>query len=358
MTVLACSLGGPKPQFIDANGNPYSGAKLFFYDAGSSTKQNTYTDSTGITANANPVVLGSDGRPSNQIWFTSGLTYKAVLAPSTDTDPPASPIFTVDGLTGINDVTATVDEWQASGLTPTYVNATSFTLSGDQTGTFTIGRRLKTSNTGGTIYSVITASSYNGGTLLTTVTVSNYSGTLDSGLSSVSYSILRSDNPSWPSAPLDLSTSNAGQIKFPASQNASSNANTLDDYEEGTWTPAFQNIGTGTYTTQVGTYIKIGRLVHASFHLDINAAGTASGDIIVTGLPFAATATISAIQTSSAIHGTGWTTPRAGLNMLLQPSAQTLELYYGSGGTTAPTVSHADVGTGTIVSSITYIAAS
>jgi hypothetical protein len=53
---------------------------------------------------------------------------------------------------------ATQSEWVASGLTPTYVSATSFTLAGDQTSAFHKDRRLKTTNSGGTVYSTITAS--------------------------------------------------------------------------------------------------------------------------------------------------------------------------------------------------------
>jgi len=80
-----------------------------------------------------------------------------------------------------------------------------------------------------------------------------------------------------------------GQIKFPAAQNASSNANTLDDYEEGTWTPTFivtyGSSSWGSYTQQVGKYIKIGRFVHCTFGV---AAGSFSvgGNIGVSGLPF------------------------------------------------------------------------
>ena len=55
-------------------------------------------------------------------------------------------------------------------------------------------------------------------------------------------------------------------ISFPATQSASSDANTLDDYEEGTWTPVFQgavNV-TGTPTFLYGRYTKVGRLVTIS----------------------------------------------------------------------------------------------
>jgi len=88
---------------------------------------------------------------------------------------------------------------------------------------------------------------------------------------------------------LEGATSNAGAgITFPATQVASANANTLDDYEEGTFTPTIvgtSTAGTGTYTTQVGTYTKIGRLVHAKVALTWTAH-TGTGNLQINGLPF------------------------------------------------------------------------
>lgn len=184
---------GPNPQWVDANGNPASGYKLFFYAAGSSTKQNTYTDSTGDTANSNPIVLNSLGQPANAIWFTEGLEYKAVLAPSTDTDPPAAAIWTRDDLSGINDSNSATSQWLASGFTPTYVSATQFTVPGDQTSTLTVDRRVKCTVTAGTVYGYISVSAY---TTLTTVTVVLDSGSLDSGLSAVEIGIITPGNTS------------------------------------------------------------------------------------------------------------------------------------------------------------------
>jgi len=181
---------GPKPAFLDSNGNPLVGGKLWFYIGGSSTPQNTYTDSTGGSANADPVILNSRGEPTNEIWFIEGATYKAELQTAAGVT-----IWTVDNITAIND-TSSVSEWKASGLTPTFVSATSFTLSGDQTSAFHVGRRLKSTNTAGTVYSTISASSFAAST--TTVTVVNDSGVLDSGLSAVSYSLLSASNPSTP----------------------------------------------------------------------------------------------------------------------------------------------------------------
>lgn len=187
-------------QFLDENGDPYSGAKLFIYAAGSSTKSATTKDSAGLSSHANPIVLNSRGEPadgagaSQAIWQSEGTPIKMVLAPSTDTDPPVSAISTWDNISGINDTTVTIGQW-VSGPAPTYISATSFTLVGDQTTEFHVGRRLKTSNTSGSIYSTITAVAY---TSLTTVTVVNDSGSLDSGLSAVSYGILTATNYSLP----------------------------------------------------------------------------------------------------------------------------------------------------------------
>ncbi len=88
---------------------------------------------------------------------------------------------------------------------------------------------------------------------------------------------------------LDLSTSTAGQIKFPASQNASADANTLDDYEEGTWTPgiAFGEGTTGiTYSVRAGVYIKLGKLVHIDGTVQLSSKGSSTGLLTITGLPF------------------------------------------------------------------------
>jgi hypothetical protein len=84
-------------------------------------------------------------------------------------------------------------------------------------------------------------------------------------------------------------TLSSGQILFPAAQSAAADVNTLDDYEEGTWTPAITGSGGGsgqTYTTQVGRYVKIGRLVTATFNIVLSAEGTITTDVLITGLPF------------------------------------------------------------------------
>jgi hypothetical protein len=188
------------PQFEDSNGDPYSSARLFFYAAGSSTKQNAYTDSTGGTPVSNPCTLNSAGYPavSGTIvapWGTVGQTYKIGLAAPGSDDPPASFIWTADNISPINDTSVTIDQWVV-GPTPTFVSTTQFTLVGDQTSDFHVGRRVMTTNSGGTVFSRISVSAF---TALTTVTVVNDgAGVLDSGLSAVSYGLLSSVDPSTP----------------------------------------------------------------------------------------------------------------------------------------------------------------
>jgi hypothetical protein len=77
-------------------------------------------------------------------------------------------------------------------------------------------------------------------------------------------------------------------ISFPATQSASSDANTLDDYEEGTWTPTYYGstiAGTTTYTGRNGLYVKIGKTVYIECDLAWSAK-TGTGDGYIGGLPF------------------------------------------------------------------------
>ena len=82
-------------------------------------------------------------------------------------------------------------------------------------------------------------------------------------------------------------TSGTG-ITFPATQSASSNANTLDDYEEGTWTPTVigaTTSGTASYGVQTGSYVKVGQLVQFQLYLEWSS-GTGTGALQISGLPF------------------------------------------------------------------------
>lgn len=186
MAFVLAPVGDARPQFFTDQGAVLNGGLIYFYAAGTSTLQNTFTDYTGGTANANPVVLDADGRSANGIWFTQGLVYKIIAK-----DSAGVTLWTEDQVRGLNDVTATQDEWVATGLTPTYVSAVSFTLAGDQTTEFHEERRLKVTAAGATKYCTITGSVF---TTLTTITVAG--DALSNPTTAVSYSLIRANNPS------------------------------------------------------------------------------------------------------------------------------------------------------------------
>lgn len=106
------------------SGIPATGAKLFVYAAGTTNKITTYTDSTHATAQTNPIVMNSRGEPENVsgasvgIWVDIATPYKLVLAPSTDSDPPTNPIWTVDNIGFESDITYINAKFQFLGGTP------------------------------------------------------------------------------------------------------------------------------------------------------------------------------------------------------------------------------------------------
>ena len=110
-------------------------------------------------------------------------------------------------------------------------------------------------------------------------------------------------------------------ITFPASQSASTDANTLDDYEEGTWTPTlrFGGATTGiTYVYQNGLYTKVGNLVFIRVTIVLTSKGAATGSATVTGLPFTTNSTVGGAGfnvnyygTSSSINGQVFTQSEA-----------------------------------------------
>ena len=189
-------------QILDGNGNPRSGGKIETYLALSSTPAITYKDENGTVQQTNPIILNTLGKAVSPIYLTAGIAYKFVLKDSLDIV-----IDTYPYIVGINDVSSSVDQYQVFSQTPTYVSPTQFTLAGDQTSTFTVGRVLKLSVTAGIVYATITAAVFGS---LTTVTIAG--AALDAGLSSVSLSILTPVNPSAPTIPIATVIASAATI--------------------------------------------------------------------------------------------------------------------------------------------------
>jgi len=96
-------------------------------------------------------------------------------------------------------------------------------------------------------------------------------------------------------------------ITFPATQSASSNANTLDDYEEGSWTPQLQfgtaNAGmTGTFS---GRYTKVGNMVTIAVYVAVTNKGSSTGAARLINLPFAPATTGSFAYATSFVYSQG-----------------------------------------------------
>jgi hypothetical protein len=129
--------------------------------------------------------------------------------------------------------------------------------------------------------------------------------------------------------------SDAGGIQFLASQSASSDPNTLDDYEEGTWTPTVTAVGsnpTVTYSANVGTYTKIGRMVMVQCYVETTVRTGGSGEVRIAGLPFTAlnaSASFAGVGASQVNNLTGATS----LGVRPNANATNMTLYKNGGGT-------------------------
>ena len=213
-STFAYPLGVPIFRAYDANGDPLNGGLLYTYEAGTSTNlatYPTYTDAlAGTNANANPVVLAADG--SAQVWVQASF-YKLVLKTSGGTT-----LYTQDNVgAAFGNSYPVMTEWVADTLAPAYVGATSFTLPlTDVTGIYHAGRRIKTTNTAGTVYSTVSSSSFSTNT--TVVVINDGASVLDAGLSAVSYGFLSSTTRSHldPATVLSV-TKDGGQTGFATS---------------------------------------------------------------------------------------------------------------------------------------------
>ena len=100
MSVNLSSVFGAGAQLFTDQGVVLAGGLLYTYQAGTTTPQATFTDSTGTVQNSNPVVLTSSGRVPYEIWLTSGELYKFVLKSSAGVSIANG---TWDNITGTND---------------------------------------------------------------------------------------------------------------------------------------------------------------------------------------------------------------------------------------------------------------
>ena len=152
------------------------------------------------------------------------------------------------------------------------------------------------------------------------------------------------------------STSGSG-ISFPATQSASSDANTLDDYEEGTWTAGVSFGGNAvgvTYTAttgQYGLYTKIGNRVYWSCAIRLTNKGSSTGALKITGLPFTSQSVISYNEAQVIAYYENFVGLTGALNARISNASTTVDITQSSA-TTCTSI------TDTFVSNTTYITAS
>jgi hypothetical protein len=152
-----------------------------------------------------------------------------------------------------------------------------------------------------------------------------------------------------------------GQVKFPATNVPSTDANTLDDYQEGTWTPTLTMAsGSCTLTTAVGSYTKIGNRVQLEATVVVNTVSTPSGALTLGGLPFTSLSTPTGMKIPASLwaEGLGATNSAGTLMAHLATSATSINISRLASGVRTNDVGAAVQAASVISVSISYTTAS
>ena len=187
-----------RQQFFDAQGNPLAGGKLCTFSAGTSTPLATYTDSTGLFANSNPVILDSSGFAN--VWLTANAYRFILLSAGSD-----------------NTCSTGIQQWVLDFVTPpAFLNGNN-AWTGNQTfaGTSTFNGTVSL-NAGGALNGTFSGSpsfsgtpSFVGGAVFGTISpIFNIAPTFNAGLGSGTLI----PTPSLGSTPITQSFTNSGAI--------------------------------------------------------------------------------------------------------------------------------------------------
>jgi hypothetical protein len=284
-------------------------------------KANINADTTGTATKAINLKGGNSTTLYGAMHYQSGVDASSILAPNVTTTKKflretgdgtngAAPAWDTITLTDLPTITpAKGGTGVANGTNNTMTFTGNYTLDVTLTGNTTVtlptsgsllstGGALGTPASGSVTNLTGTASININGTVGATTPASGTFTTLGaSGLTTLSGATSNS------AASAGTLAIRGGQIGFPATQVASTDVNTLDDYEEGTFAPVI-TAGTGTITsyTSSGNYTKTGNVVTFGFTLTITNNGTGSVTLIAT-LPFQASSNASSGVRESGVSG-------------------------------------------------------
>ena len=276
----------------DGSGNALN-ATVTVYKESDGLLATIYDDRAGATPKSNPFTLSSADQ-GYAYFHAVGGAYKVVATYGSYTqtwryEPVGTGAeFDAGSLSGVQAPTTTV---------PAAVQIAEATNNGSNYIQITVPAALSANYTFTLPAADVTMSTY-AATLIAAASASAARTTLGLGTSAVidtgtsGTKVALTDGANTWSAAQTLSAAlnlTSGQIAFPASQSASGGANTLDDYEEGSFTPGmtFNGSATGvTYSAQSGVYVKVGQLVFFDFTLTLTNNGSGTGAAKFTGLPF------------------------------------------------------------------------
>lgn len=146
--VYLCPTFGVGYQAFTSGGLPLNAGLINTYIAGGTTPQATYTESTGTTANANPIVLNADGRTPAEVWLLAGQAYRFDV-----TDSLGNLLGSYDNITGVNDPAVA----SPSGLLTSVAGTNTITATASP---------VPTAYTSGTKYTLVPANTNTGATTL------------------------------------------------------------------------------------------------------------------------------------------------------------------------------------------------
>jgi hypothetical protein len=224
----------------------------------------------------------------NGLAVSGGIIYGSSSALAYTAVGVAGQVLTSNGASAPTWTTPTTGTVTSVALTtPAFlsVSGSPITTSGTLAVTFS-GTALPVAN-GGTAATSASITSFNN--------ITGYTAVGATGTTSTNLVFSTSPTLTTPKATTTIGVGNAtpsgsgSGVTFPATQDASTDPNTFDDYEEGSWTPTVTAVS-GAYTTvsnQAGVYVKKGKEVTIRGTFTITNKGTGGGGATITNLPFA-----------------------------------------------------------------------